>query len=105
MAGLKSLIRYRIPVSWEYVILRHKMMTRYLEIVHKTHFPNSHCGRVNVKPIAESIRKSMKEIHETGVSDCFWHSANFDKLSKDEKEFNLWKKINSDIQNYKINCN
>lgn len=99
------MIRDKIPQPWLHVLQKHKVVTKYIDLVYK-----SHCTARKGKPDKDALRGAMMRLNRalveqspTGDSTSFWYS--FDSLtllSNDER--NKWEEIDREIQNYKMSC-
>lgn len=99
------MIRDKIPQPWLHVLQEHKVVTKYIDLVYK-----SHCTTKKGKPDKDVLKGSIMKLNRalvekcpTGDSTSFWYS--FDSLTLltiEERE--KWKEIDREIQNYKISC-
>lgn len=99
------MIRDKIPQPWLHVLQEHKAVTKYIDLVYK-----SHCIVKRGKPNKDTLKRNMSRIkialtekNAIGDSTSFWYSFESLTLLTDE-EREEWKKIDREIQNYKISC-
>lgn len=99
------MIRDKIPQPWLHVLQEHKVVTKYVDLVYK-----SHCIVKKGKPDVSILQRNMSRVknaltenNTVGDSTSFWYS--FDSLTLlTDKEREEWKQIDREIQNYKVSC-
>lgn len=103
--GLKSMIRDKIPQPWLHVLQENKAVTEYVDLVYRTHCIAKK-GKPNIDILKGNmmrINRALKESSITGNSTSFWYS--FDSLTLlTDKQREKWRKIDNEIQNYKLSC-
>lgn len=97
------MIRDRIPQPWLHVLQEQKAVTKYVDLVYKTHCNRRKKTPEDMKNSIFRIRRAVNETNLEGQSTSFWYSFNNVELLNDIERAE-WQDIDRKIQNYKLSC-
>lgn len=93
MKGLRLAIRNNIPHSWEYVLLKEKILTLFIERIYQN-IPSWYKGRYGYKKGLDRAKWMMNHLT---VPQCIpYYIVNDDIVD--------WYEINRKIREYENNC-
>lgn len=91
--GIRGYIKSRIPQSWEYILKKNKKYTQFVENVYKVCVFNANNKRMHISITMLNAQRIMNRAFIVIV-----------QLPIFANNYLTWREINTQIQEYELNC-